>query len=55
MVSRRDKDYWFHKASKPPLHICVEYNTAVYLKTRKGKPAPPSGGDDGGKIEGQGA
>ena len=29
------KDYWFHRAVEPPLHICVAYNTAVYLKYRR--------------------
>lgn len=45
-----DRAYWYKYKGKPPLHICIEYNTTVYLRTRKGKPIPSSGGKDGSKT-----
>jgi hypothetical protein len=32
MSSRSDREFWLHHKVKPPLHVCVEYNTAAYLK-----------------------
>ena len=39
---------------KPPLHICVEYNTAVYLKTKNKNNNPTGIGGFGDRAKGGG-